>query len=55
MPKDFYAFLGLIAALVLLRLFDLPRGLHFLLFSLVVVGQIALLTYGFTQARRRRP
>lgn len=55
MPKDFYAFLGLIAALVVLRLLDLPRGLHFFFFSLIAVGQIALLTYGFTRSRRRRP
>ncbi|NLN28174.1 MAG: hypothetical protein GX161_08145 [Firmicutes bacterium] len=55
MPKDFYAFLGLIAALMALRLLNLPRGIHFFFFSLIVVGQVALLAHGFLRTRRRRP
>lgn len=52
MPKDTYVFFALIAAMIILRLTDLPRGVHFFLFSALVVGQVALLLHGFASKRR---
>lgn len=58
MPRDAYVFLLLLAALIGLRLVDLPPGVRFVLFSLIVVGQVALVAYGLSQplrGKKRRP
>lgn len=54
MPKDIYIFFVLLAGLIVLRLVNIPPGIHFFLFSLIVVGQVVFLGWAFTRDRARK-
>lgn len=54
MPKDLYIFLSLLAALIILQLLPVPRTVFYVLFGLIVIGQVVFLYHGFTQPYRRR-
>ncbi len=55
MPKDIYIFFALLACLIALRFVNISPGIHFFLFSLVVVGQVVFLAWAFTRGKGRKP
>lgn len=55
MPKDIYIFFALLACLIALRFVNISPGIHFFLFSLVVVGQVVFLAWAFTRSKGRKP
>lgn len=55
MPKDIYIFFVLLACLIGLRFANVPPGIHFFLFSLIVIGQVVFLGWAFTRGKGRKP
>lgn len=55
MPKDIYIFFALLACLIALRFVNISPGVHFFLFSLIVIGQVVFLGWAFTRGRGRKP
>lgn len=51
MPKDFFVFLLIIAALIGLRFLPVSSGIRLFLFSIIVISQVAFLLQGFLRNR----